>query len=102
MAGSSEAAWRSWAQRSKKFASCSSCDAIRDPPGELCGCGRIDASWRNAFSYPPPRRVAYSAGVTDAVAATPAAPAPQKQAQRTGGAALLVAAGILLSRIACL
>jgi len=38
--------------------------------------------------------------VTDAVAATPAAPEPQRQVQRTGGAAALVAAGILLSRIA--
>ena len=38
--------------------------------------------------------------MTDAVAPTPAAPEPQNQVQRTGGAAALVAAGILLSRIA--
>jgi putative peptidoglycan lipid II flippase len=38
--------------------------------------------------------------VTEAVEATPAAPAPQKQTPSSGGAAWLVAAGILLSRLA--
>jgi len=38
--------------------------------------------------------------VTEAVEATPAAPAPQKQTPNSGGAAWLVAAGILLSRLA--
>jgi putative peptidoglycan lipid II flippase len=38
--------------------------------------------------------------VTEAVEATPAAPAPQTQTPSSGGAAWLVAAGILLSRLA--
>jgi len=38
--------------------------------------------------------------VTEAVEATPAAPAPQQQTPSSGGAAWLVAAGILLSRLA--
>ncbi|HEY4769181.1 MAG TPA: murein biosynthesis integral membrane protein MurJ, partial [Myxococcales bacterium] len=38
--------------------------------------------------------------MTEAVEATPAAPAPQKQTPSSGGAAWLVAAGILLSRLA--
>jgi putative peptidoglycan lipid II flippase len=38
--------------------------------------------------------------VTEAVEATPAAPAPQKQTPSSGGAAWLVGAGILLSRLA--
>jgi putative peptidoglycan lipid II flippase len=38
--------------------------------------------------------------VTEAVEATPAAPAPQRQTPSSGGAAWLVAAGILLSRLA--
>ena len=38
--------------------------------------------------------------MTEAVEATPAAPAPQKQTPNSGGAAWLVAAGILLSRLA--
>ena len=38
--------------------------------------------------------------MTEAVEATPAAPAPQQQTPSSGGAAWLVAAGILLSRLA--
>src|SRR3989475_10054450 len=75
--------------------------------GELPSSGRVDPSSERRkveerVFPPPPRRVAYPHVVTEAVAATPAAPVPQKQTQRTGGAALLVAAGILLSRIAAL